>query len=451
MSEVLFQKRDQENIEWYPCNFRKITQNEIWGKSSVTTQKGLGLYIHIPFCMFMCPFCHFNRYLWSQEQERIYVDALKKEIRLYSFLPLLNKSKITAIYFGGGTPTALTTNTLVDILRYIREKFSISKNAEITVEAHPLTIDRDKLSGLLENGVNRISIGIQSLTEKFLKILGTPHDVQRGVRAIELAKDSGFQNISIDLIYSIPTEGIDDWERDLELALKYETAHIACYPLAVVPRTTLYKNIKKGKLPNKPDEATEIEMFKHARNTLEMHGYEQYTIFNFAKKNKKCLYIRIAQEAPQGEYLGLGAGAFEYVNDFFSCKEPSLEHYVKILKKDIIPYLAGVYMSTEEKMARYMILGIKCLKVSKEEFKKKFGVEIREVYGNVIEELKKWDLVTENTSTISLTEKGMVYISNIAKMFYTNENRGLSQPIEMNLQRCLEEILHNQKYRGVNS
>jgi oxygen-independent coproporphyrinogen-3 oxidase len=168
-------------------------------------------------------------------------------------------------------------------------------------------------------------------------------------------------------------------------------------------------------------------MYKIAREYLEMHGYKPYTIANFSKNNKECLYNKIVLQAPQGEYLGLGAGAIEYINDYLTMKEKSLEEYIRKVEKGLIPYMKGSFLSKREKMAKYMAVGIGCLKVSKEKFRKEFGVEIKDVYGEIIQKLKKWNLIEEDADMILLTDKGIEYLTGISKLFFTNVGKGVCQ------------------------
>lgn len=417
------------SIIFYPTVHREVNEEEIWKeeRSGVTTDKGLGLYIHIPFCMDICPFCPFVKYLWREKKEEAYVEALEKEMALYSRLSLVKENDITTVYFGGGTPTALTTDRLVELLDHVAEKFSVAPNAEIAIETHPLTTLEDKLSRIRERGVNRITIGIQSLTEDLLRILGCSHNVKEAIRAIETVKEIGFESIGIDLFYRIPTQKMGDWKKALEIAVEYGLDHISCYNLGVYPGTLFHKSLEKGKIPGQPDQDVGVDMYRFAKTYLEECGYKEYTVANFAKDGKRCLYIRLTLEAPQGEYLGLGASSFEYANDFHSYKVSSLERYIEELESDVIPYSKGTLVSKKEKMARYMVLGTGCLGVSKGEFKKRFGIEIKEVYGDIINDLEKWDLVGEDESAIRLTETGIDYAVSIARLFFTDAGGGLPQ------------------------
>lgn len=416
-------------IVWYPIIHREVDEKEIWKdeRGGITTDKGLGLYIHIPFCTSICPFCPFNKYLWSEEKEKAYVKALKKEMDLYSKFPLVRETEVTSVYFGGGTPTVLTTDRLTGLLNYVEEKFLLVQNAEITVEAHPLTINKNNLSRIMEKGANRISIGIQSFAKRLLRILKCYHEVEEGIKSIKTAKDVGFKNIGIDLLYRVPMQEMNEWKKDLETAVRYEIDHISCYNLGVFPGTSFYEGIEKGEIPKQPEQNVGVKMHRFARRYLEKCGYNKYTISNFAKDDKKCLFNRIALEAPQGEYVGLGAGAIEYINEFLLLKETSLERYISKVKSNSIPYMKGSYVSRKERMARYMVIGMGCLKVSKEEFRERFGVGIKDIYGEIIEKLKKWSLIEESASMISLTEKGMGYVASISKLFFIDVGKGIYQ------------------------
>jgi oxygen-independent coproporphyrinogen-3 oxidase len=377
--------------------------------------------------MYICPFCPFNKYLWNRKKEEVYIKALKKEIELYSRYSLVKDRKISAVYFGGGTPTVLSIDGLGEVLDLIKEKFSLFKGVEITVETHPLTTNENKLLRMLEKGINRVSMGVQSFTERLLKILRCPHTKEDGIKAIKIMKEAGLKNIGIDLLYRIPTQKLDEWKRDIETAVRYEVDHISCYSLGVFPGTAFYETIKKGEIPKQPNENIGVKMYKFAKRFLEEHCYKAYTISNFAKSGKECLYNRIVLEPPQGEYIGLGAGAVEYINGYLTMKEKSLERYVEKVEDGLIPYMRGGRLSKREKMAQYLAVGIGCLKISKEGFRKEFGVEIEDVYGETIRKLEKWGLVKEEMDLILLTDKGIEYLTDISKLFLTGVGREIHQ------------------------
>ncbi|MGA1840894.1 MAG: radical SAM family heme chaperone HemW [bacterium] len=417
------------SIILYPVANKEVDQQEIWSqqRSRKKLGNGIGLYLHIPFCKSLCTFCPFTKYIWEKDKETDYIKALKREIDLYTNLPLVKGNDISTIYFGGGTPTSLSTNSLVELLDYIKEKFKIIQQPEITVETHPLTVSEDKLAKIKDKGVNRITMGVQSFSDNLLKILGCKHNKKQSVSAIKTLKDIGFDSFGLDIFYRIPTQTMYDWEESLDIVTEFEPDHISCYNLGVFPGTLLHKKIINGEISKQPDLTVMVEMYKRARIYLEKHGYQEYTISNYMKGGKSSHYLKLTLEAPQGQYLGLGLSSFEYANDFYSHKVSSLNEYIDMIEKNIIPYSKGVYISKELKMARYMVLGIGCLRVSKTEFKKKFNLDINEVHGGVINDLKKWNLIGEDHSWIWLTEIGKEYAASISKMFYSNSSKGILQ------------------------
>lgn len=412
-------------IVWYPLKEEKVNGEEIW-REKRSSEIEIGLYVHIPFCIHICPFCPFVKFLWDENKERAYIRALKKEIDLYSRLPILNEKKIIALYFGGGTPTTLTTASFIELIHHIEEKFPLAQNAEVAVEAHPLTVSSEKLLRLLEAGVNRLSIGIQSFNNRLLKILNCPHEAKNGIKSLIIAKDTGFRNIGIDLLYGIPTQKLNEWQSDIKIPVEYKIDHVSIYNLGIFPGTSFYEAMKIGEIPNKPSYTLIEKMYFGAKEHLENHGYKPYTVANFAKRGKECVYNKIVLEAPQKEYIGLGVGAIEYINGYLTVKQTSLEEYIKIVENNSIPYMNGGYVSREEQMAQYMAVGIGCLKISKKGFREKFDIDIDLVYGGIIQKLKKHDLIDEDENTIFLTKKGIRYLTSISKIFFVG-GKGIHQ------------------------
>jgi len=271
----------------------------------------LGLYLHFPYCISKCPYCDFNSYqLKEDNQISSYISALYQEITAYS--QKLKKSNIKTIYLGGGTPTILSGVKIYNILEFCKDKFTIDKNAEITIEANPGTLDGEKINLLIESGVNRLSLGAQSFNNLFLKKLGRIHNTQEIIDSYYLAREAGFNNISIDIMFALPDQITEDLQDTLKKALSLKPDHLSQY--------------KRGKL-KLPDEDEEFDMYNWAINYLEENGFEHYEIANFARPHKRSKHNLIYwQNKP---YLGIGAGAYSFIRGYRYMNYENPERYIK--------------------------------------------------------------------------------------------------------------------------
>jgi len=432
-----YPERDPQAVVWYPCHYYKINPVDVW-QNSREEKKEIGFYIHIPFCKGVCQYCPFNKYNWSKDKAEQYVATVKKEIEMVTKNAYFDNKTIVAGYLGGGTPTSLSTEQLKDIILTYKKCFRISENAEMTVEATPDTIDEEKLMMLKEMGYNRISFGVQSFNKRILKIMGRAHSGQRSIEAIQLAKKVGFDVISIDLLYKVPGQSMSEWEADLKTAISLDIDHITTFSLFLDPGTKLYDDTINGKALTQPDEAMELDMFHSAVDLLKKEGYYLYSLYDFAKPGKECLHHAINWQSPQGDYVSFGPGAFSFINNgnqsHIYCNINSLTEYFETVNEGKQPIEFGKVLTEQEEMSRYMVLGINFLKVLKEPFYKLFGMKIEDVYSSQLLQLNEWELINEDDTAITLTEKGKLYLANVSKMFFTDENRYMPHIIGVELQ-----------------
>ena len=408
---------------FYPCNLKKIDQQKIWEnqRNYTLSYDGFALYIHVPFCYSICNYCPFSRYKWSHSAEKTYINSIKKEMALYSELPFIENSKILTIHIGGGTPTSLSVSSLNELMDSIKENFNVAKNIQIAIEASPL-IDIEKLSKMREMGINRISFGVQSFQDGFLEILGTSHRSRHATNCVKWARDVGFENVSIDLLYRLPGQNIDHWEEDLEYAINIEPDHLSLYSLILCDRTPLIEFVKSGKIKDLPGVEADIEFDRWAYQKLRGYGYERITLNDYSLNGKKSIYAEICWKAPQGEYLGLGPGAFEYINDYYTCKVNNLRDYVdNITKKATIPYKFGTFVSEYERMHRFFVFGFKYLAVNLNKFEQEFGISADSIFEETIKRLIRYKLIEERDSKLVLTDKGILYSNTVMKAFFSPE------------------------------
>lgn len=357
------------------------------------------VYIHIPFCKKKCNYCAFNSKIGEENEIENYVDALTKEI-----LSKKENCKLTTIYFGGGTPTILKINQLEKIFNALKKNFFIEENSEITIEANPGTVDEKFLFGLREIGFNRLSLGVQSFNDEILKILGRIHDSKIAVETIQTAKKF-FDNISVDLMYSLPNQKISDLKNSVETAANLEVQHISIYGLEIEENTNFEKLLKAGNL-NLPDNELSEKMYDFIMDTLPKFGYRRYEISNFAKKNFESRH-NLGYWTGR-KYFGFGAGAHGYDGKFRTSNICNVQKYIeKIFAGENISEVEEV-VTKKNAMEEFCFLGLRMVEgIEIKNFEKLFGKNIFEVYGKVIEKNISLGLLENSDGKIFLTSHGM--------------------------------------------
>lgn len=359
------------------------------------------LYIHIPFCVRKCDYCDFLSAPGSEEAKASYTEALLREIEAVK----TEKREVSSIFVGGGTPSVLSPSLMGDIFEKIHESFSVAPDAEITIEANPGTLSKEKLFLYRSVGINRLSLGLQSPEETELKSLGRIHTYGEFLESFSLAREAGFQNINVDLMCALPEQTYEGWIRNLRTVAALHPEHISAYSLIIEEGTPFAKR----KL-NLPDEDTEYRMYEDTAGILAEYGYEQYEISNYAKKGLSCRH-NIGYWTRK-EYLGLGLGAaslwgnqrFSNTSDFsFYLKNSGSPEKIREDRETL---------SLEAEMSEFMFLGLRMTEgVSKAEFLEGFGVPIENVYGKVLDKYKSMGLLEEKEGRIFLTREG-IHVSN---------------------------------------
>jgi oxygen-independent coproporphyrinogen-3 oxidase len=438
-----YPERDPQAVVWYPCTYGPLEPDNIWGSGLPTAtpdqKKEIGFYIHVPLCKGVCKYCPFNKYNWTASRAEQFLAAVKEEIRSITARPYFEAVQVVAGYFGGGTPTALSTEQLVDLLEWCDQHLDIVPGAEITVEATPNTIDEEKLRTLRRLGVNRLSIGVQSFDPRLLRIMGRAHKRQQSIQAIEMAHKVGFDVLTIDLLYRIPSQTLADWEKDLQQTLELDLDHVTTFSLFLDPGTPLYNEITAGNTIPQPDEETDLAMYQMGIEILGDAGYHLYTLYDFTRSGKECLHHAINWQAPQRDYASFGPGAFSFIDNgetsHIYCNLSPLNEYIDHVHNGRQPVDFGKRLSREDEMSRYMVLGVNFLRIPRAPFRERFGVDMLQAYGEELQKLKSWGLIDLNEEEMALTEKGRIYLANVSKMFFTKENRGMPHIIGVELQK----------------
>jgi putative oxygen-independent coproporphyrinogen III oxidase len=267
------------------------------------------LYVHIPYCQAKCPYCDFNSYAADRWPEARYVDALCAELHHYAQREPWNHGEIHTVFFGGGTPSLFAPASIARLLATAARLWSISADAEITLEANPGTVSLETLRGFRAAGINRMSFGVQSFWSHYLHVLGRIHSADDAVTAVGWSREAGFDNVNVDLIFALPRQTLAEWESDLAQATALQPDHISAYNLTYEEGTPFYTLRGRGVLQSLPEEI-EVAMFTRTQEQLGAAGFEQYEISNYARPRRACRHNLNYWQS--GDYLGIGAGAHSY-------------------------------------------------------------------------------------------------------------------------------------------
>lgn len=369
----------------------------------------LGIYIHIPFCAKKCYYCDFVSYPNMKEKQKEYVEALKNEIKSYD----LQNYNVTTIYIGGGTPSYIESKYIVEILKNLKNKLKANEtkieNMEITIEVNPGTVTKEKLLDYKKVGINRLSIGLQSTSDRLLGQIGRIHKYQDFLQTYNLARNVGFENINVDLMLGLPNQSIEDLKESIENVIDLQPEHISIYSLIVEERTKLYKKIETGEL-QLPEEELEREMYWYTKSKLELAGYKHYEISNYAKPKRKSKHNSNCWE--QKQYIGIGAAAHSYLNNVRYCNVSNLEEYISNMAKleaDFEDkYIVNERQNLEDRKNEFMLLGLRKIDgVSISKFKEKYVENPIFKYRDSLKKLVNDDLVQIDGDVIRLTNKGL--------------------------------------------
>lgn len=361
-----------------------------------------GVYIHIPFCHQICNYCDFNKFFFHNQPVDEYIESLGKEMALWR--DQLQDAAIETIFIGGGTPTALSEDQLARLFTLIYEHIPMDAVVEFTSEANPDELTFEKMKLMKSFGVNRLSMGVQTFDQELLKVLGRTHSNEHVYEVIENAKKIDFPSISIDLMYGLPNQTMEQWKHSLQEAYRLNIPHISAYSLLVEPKTIFYNLMSKGKL-SLPGEDLEAEMYGYLMDEMKVHGYEQYEISNFSHEGKNSMHNLLYWE--NDEYFGFGAGAHGYVNSVRYSNHGPLKKYMQTIDENAKPIMTEKDVTVIEKMEEEMFLGLrKTAGVSLERFEQRYGQTLYDVYGKELDELLQKELIIIEQGYIKLTLRG---------------------------------------------
>ncbi|MDT2815454.1 radical SAM family heme chaperone HemW [Vagococcus carniphilus] len=373
-------------------------------------------YIHIPFCEHICFYCDFNKVFIEGQPVDDYIESLIKEIRLTK--AKFPSDNTETIYIGGGTPTSLSASQLDVLLKGVREELPFKDGDEFTVEANPGDLTLEKLKVLQNYGVNRVSMGVQSFNDRLLKKIGRKHSAKDVYDTMKIFEAANFDNISIDLIFALPNQTMEDFEDTLNQALSLDLPHYSMYSLILENKTMFYNWARQGRL-HLPGIDVEGDMFEMAIDKMTKAGRHQYEVSNFAKPGKESQHNLIYWN--NEHYYGLGAGASGYLGNIRYKNHGPIQHYLKPLEKDELPTITIEELSIENQMEEEMFLGLRKTEgVSIKKFEQKFNRSLDTVYGKTIQQLIEEKLIKKENDYVSLTSKGLILGNEVFKEFLIN-------------------------------
>ena len=372
---------------------------------NLSTLGDMGLYVHIPFCKQKCMYCDFPAYQNLQDYYETYVYALVQEIDLWVSEHAESKERsIDTIYFGGGTPTELSIQQLQMIVDKIKSTFTITDDCHMTIESNPGEVDLQYLTKLVKLGFNRISFGVQTFDDKALTMLHRSHDGEKAIQAVYDAKEAGFTDINIDLIYGLPRQTLEDIQHNLNIVKDLPINHISTYGLQVEVGTYLYHLVQKN-LISIPSESIDESMYDTMMSGLKALGFERYEISNFAKGNsysrhnlKYWHYV---------DYLGFGAGAHSFYEGIRRSNNRNVMPYIQAVDRYTMPTIDTETITVERAQEDFCFLALRTKwGLDEQKFEDRFGVSVHKLFGNILEDLVTKGLLEYQNGSYHLSSEG---------------------------------------------
>ena len=372
-------------------------------------KKDLGLYIHIPFCIKKCAYCDFLSWSGDKNQKEEYVRDLEQEIRSYKTFAA--DYQVSTVYFGGGTPSILETGQIERIMGALRQTFRIEKKAEITLEMNPGTARKEKLKAYRQLGINRLSIGIESVKNENLKLLGRIHTYEDFLESYHMAREAGFDNISGDLISSLPGQTLEEWKEELEILIRTPLEHLSVYQLIIEEGTEFYERYGEHE-ELLPDEETSREIYLWTGEYLENQGFRQYEISNYARAGKESRHNLRYWE--RKDYLGLGLGAASMIRNMRMSNTRDWEKYRTGCRDPRKIREEVEFLEEPRQIEEFMFLGLRKTRgVSRKEFRRTFGKDLDLIYEKTLKKYLENGMLQESGDRIFLSEEGILLSNQI--------------------------------------
>ncbi len=360
----------------------------------------IALYIHFPFCRRKCGYCSFVSYQGRESDIPDYVKALKKDLLLRA-----TDQKVCSIYFGGGTPSLLSPEQIHEILSVVHSHFTVNQASEVTLEANPGTVDEVYLTAVRKAGINRLSLGVQSLDDSELALLGRIHTASEARAAVRFTRNAGFTNLSLDLIYGLPGQPLQSWLKTLDEAIGLNPEHISLYPLTLEDDAPMSLAIKRGEVPPLDPDLT-ADQYELAQDTLAAHGYHHYEISNWAKEGYECKHNMVYwHNLP---YLGAGVAAHSYINGHRLANTTDLDSYLNAFARNLPPaWELDEEISPELQLSETVILGLRLSEgIGLDDINRRFGINLLRHYEHQVDEATSLGLLECASRRIRLTRRG---------------------------------------------
>lgn len=369
--------------------------------------KKIGIYIHFPFCASKCKYCNFNSYSDKNDLQLKYFKALIREIEMYKS----GDFEVDTIFIGGGTPSIMFNGCISTLLSEIRKNFKVIENAEITIEANPNSITKSKAIEWKESGVNRVSVGLQTINSNLLKLIGRPHTKQDYVNAIKDIFDAGINNINTDCLIGLPKQKQSDVKKMLSLVTKLNCTHVSVYSLILEEGTPLFDMVKSGILKLPKEEKT-LGMYNYAYKYLSSVGINRYEVSNFALKNHECKHN--LNTWLMHEYIGFGAGAHGYLSNKRYNNVESIEDYISLINLNKKPIENEEKISQTEKFEETIMLGLRTIKgINLKEIQENFKVDLLKNKNTEINFFLSNKLIKLVNDNLIVTDEGFAVLNKI--------------------------------------
>ncbi|MGQ9738966.1 MAG: radical SAM family heme chaperone HemW [Armatimonadota bacterium] len=367
--------------------------------------------MHIPFCAKRCAYCDFNTYAWRGAIVRDTLEAIRLSIESTEEPNIV----VPTIFFGGGTPSFPDPELVVRILDAVRARFRVLPDAEISIEVNPGTVDRARYSLLKQAGFNRLSMGVQAFDDGLLKALGRIHTAAEALRSYETARQAGFENINIDLMFALPNQTLRQWQKTLRVAISLQPEHISCYALTVEPGTLFFKMYQQGKL-NLPDEETDLRMYQYTIRALTRAGYEHYEISNFAKLGYRCRHNMVYWR--NEEYLGFGPGAVSYRRGMRWRTISNPRRYVQAVRSSASLVEEEERLDADASLGETLMLMLRLRNgVDVRMVEERYGVNLIQRYARQVDKLRRLRLLEVTPDYWRITAKGLPVTNSICAEF----------------------------------
>lgn len=351
-----------------------------------------GLYIHIPFCIKKCKYCDFTSYAGCDDKIDAYLNATFNEMEEYK------GESVDTVFIGGGTPSMLSPEQITQLMNNIRKNFDLSSDCEISMESNPGTLNTDKMHAMYDGGINRVSVGVQSFNDSELELIGRIHNGDMAYNNIWQLSQMGFNNINLDIMSALPLQSTQTLLNTLKKAIELPITHISAYSLILEDGTPLKREYENGAF-TLPTDDEDREMYAITVDFLKKHGFMRYEISNFAKEGYECRHNLKYWQCD--EYIGIGAGAHSYIGNERFFNTDNLQEYINGAKREV------TLLTKNDKISEFMMMGLRTQKgVCNQEFKKRFGVEINDIFKSETEKFIKLGLMNYDGSCYSLSDRG---------------------------------------------